>query len=83
MLLPEAESIPIALTINELLTNAIKHSAQGDVQCALSLAAASDVRIAIRNAGRLRDGLQPGAVFRAACPAWAWCARCCRGAAPR
>ena len=25
--LPEAESIPVALTINELLTNAVKHSA--------------------------------------------------------
>ncbi len=35
--LPEAESIPIALTINELLTNAIKHS-RGDepgVSCTL------------------------------------------------
>ncbi|HKW83126.1 MAG TPA: PAS domain-containing protein, partial [Burkholderiaceae bacterium] len=28
-MLPESESIPIALTINELLTNAVKHSAPG------------------------------------------------------
>jgi hypothetical protein len=36
--LPEAESIPIALTINELLTNAIKHSrGEGaEVQCTLA-----------------------------------------------
>ena len=33
--LPEAESIPIALTINELLTNAIKHGAPGMVRCVL------------------------------------------------
>ena len=33
--LPEAESIPVALTINELLTNAIKHGAQGIVRCEL------------------------------------------------
>jgi len=39
-LLPEAESIPIALSINELLTNAVKHaSAQRDgaVRCGLAL----------------------------------------------
>ncbi|MGS0759270.1 hypothetical protein ACVBEH_33455, partial [Roseateles sp. GG27B] len=29
--LPEAESIPIALTLNELLTNAIKHSPDSEV----------------------------------------------------
>jgi PAS domain S-box-containing protein len=65
MLLPEAESIPIALTINELLTNAVKHSAQGDVQCELSLDG-EDVRVVIRNAGRLREGFSlsqfPGGV---------------------
>ena len=65
MLLPEAESIPIALTLNELLTNAVKHSPQGEVQCELSLAG-EDVRVAIRNAGRLREGFNlaqfPGGV---------------------
>ncbi len=52
--LPEAESIPIALTINELLTNAIKHS-RGDepaVSCTLVCNDAG-VRIAIANAGTL------------------------------
>jgi PAS domain S-box-containing protein len=37
-LLPEAESIPIALTLNELLTNAVKHSvgaADAEVLCTL------------------------------------------------
>jgi hypothetical protein len=31
--LPEPESIPVALTVNELLTNAIKHRQGGDVRC--------------------------------------------------
>ena len=65
MLLPEAESIPIALTINELLTNAVKHSAQGEVHCGLSLQG-EDVRLAIRKPGRLREGFSlaqfPGGV---------------------
>jgi two-component sensor histidine kinase len=53
MLLPEAESIPIALTVNELLTNAVKHSPHGDVRCRLSCAG-DEARVAIRNLGRLR-----------------------------
>jgi two-component sensor histidine kinase len=65
MLLPEAESIPIALTINELLTNAVKHSADGDVECRLSLEG-DDVHLCICNAGRLAEGFDlaqfPGGV---------------------
>ena len=65
MLLPEAESIPVALTVNELLTNAIKHSAQGEVWCELSLQGEA-LRVAIRNAGRLPEGFNlaqfPGGV---------------------
>jgi len=53
--LPEAESIPIALTINELLTNAIKHSQGGVVTCRLHCEEAA-VSIAITSAGRLREG---------------------------
>ena len=34
-LLPEAESIPVALTVNELLTNAIKHGQGAHVLCTL------------------------------------------------
>jgi PAS domain S-box-containing protein len=52
LLLPEAESIPIALTINELLTNAVKHSAAGDVHCQLACVG-DELRVVIRNAGRL------------------------------
>ena len=52
--LPESESIPIALTINELLTNAIKHSkdAGSEVRCVL---ACNDdgVRLTISNSGIL------------------------------
>ncbi len=63
--LPEAESIPIALTINELLTNAVKHSPQGDVRCTL-VCSEDQVQLQIRNAGRLREGFKlsqfPGGV---------------------
>ena len=52
--LPEAESIPIALTINELLTNAIKHSLTGDIDCQLHCSDAG-VTVTIRNLGRLAD----------------------------
>ena len=53
--LPEAESIPIALTINELLTNAIKHSAPGDIRCVLHCDEAR-LAISIHNPGQLRAG---------------------------
>ncbi|MBS0445292.1 MAG: PAS domain S-box protein [Proteobacteria bacterium] len=67
--LPEAESIPIALTVNELLTNAIKHSArQADpaaVNCVLR-SRDSGVQIAISNRGALPAGFSlariPGGV---------------------
>ena len=47
-LLPEAEAIPVALTVNELLTNAIKHgSGTGAVRCQLAAKGAGvEVRIA-------------------------------------
>ncbi|GCL64892.1 PAS domain S-box protein [Pseudaquabacterium pictum] len=53
--LPEAESIPIALTVNELLTNAIKHSAPGDIRCVLHC---DEARLAIQilSPGQLRPG---------------------------
>ena len=62
-LLPEAESIPIALTLNELLTNAIKHSARSSfspaasagVSCRL-VADADGVRLTVGNDGRLPEG---------------------------
>ena len=53
--LPEGESIPIALTINELLTNAIKHSAPGEIRCVLHCDEAS-LSISIHNPGQLRVG---------------------------
>ena len=53
--LPEAESIPIALTVNELLTNAIKHSADGEIECGLHCDDAA-VTVTVRSLGRLRDG---------------------------
>jgi len=67
--LPEAESIPIALTVNELLTNAIKHSAAiGDpsaVHCGL-VCSDTGIRIAIANRGQLPVGFSlarfPGGV---------------------
>ncbi len=63
--LPEAESIPIALTLNELLTNAIKHSAEGEIDCRL-ICEPDAVQIEVSNIGRLRDGFSlaqvPGGV---------------------
>lgn len=64
--LPEAESIPIALTLNELLTNAVKHSTKQHRAVAPTTAAlppvactligdADGVRIVIRNRARLAD----------------------------
>ncbi len=52
--LPEAESIPIALTLNELLTNAVKHG-HGAVRCELGVAGA-EVRLHIINPGLLPEG---------------------------
>jgi len=65
LLLPEAEAIPIALTVNELLTNAVKHSAKDDVHCRLACEGDA-LRVAIRNAGSLGAGFDlarfPGGV---------------------
>ncbi|WP_280151245.1 PAS domain S-box protein [Piscinibacter sp. XHJ-5] len=66
--LPEAESIPIALTVNELLTNAVKHSIDGrGVQVACTLVCGEEgVRIEIRNRAQLPPGFDvarfPGGV---------------------
>ncbi len=68
--LPEAESIPIALSINELLTNAIKHSvgvADGATPVSCRLACSDhEVRIIISNSGDLPPGFNlarfPGGV---------------------
>ena len=49
-LMPEAESIPIALTLNELLTNAIKHGAGDSLRCE------TDVAPATLAPGSLRPG---------------------------
>jgi PAS domain S-box-containing protein len=53
--LPEAESIPVALTVNELLTNAIKHGQGGEVRCALR-AQEGGVRIEIASQSCLAEG---------------------------
>jgi PAS domain S-box-containing protein len=77
--LTEADSIPVALTVNELLTNAIKHSAGGAIACRMVCEA---------GAGAVRG--QPGRLGPVsswprcppASPAWAWCGPCCRARAP-
>jgi two-component sensor histidine kinase len=56
--LPETESIPIALTLNELITNAIKHSPAGsEIECRLESTAAG-VSLSIVNTGRLPEGFR-------------------------
>ncbi|HEX2010825.1 MAG TPA: PAS domain S-box protein, partial [Roseateles sp.] len=63
--LPEAESIPIALTLNELLGNAFRHGGSQPPQCSLIC---EEHRVALRivNQGRLPEGFQlskvPGGV---------------------
>ena len=66
--LPEAESIPIALTINELLTNAVKHCRAGDaapVSCTL-VCHETGVHVVIANPAQLPEGFSlarfPGGV---------------------
>ena len=54
-LLPESESIPVALTLNELFTNAIKHSQGGAVRCRLWLEG-DVVHILIASRGTLTAG---------------------------
>ena len=58
--LPEAEAIPIALTLNELLTNAIKHSAAAHdeeaIGCVLDVRRRRRARSRSRNRGRLPAG---------------------------
>ena len=72
-MLPEAESIPIALTLNELLTNAVKHSVapagdtgEGDAVSCLLACADDAVTVTIANAGALPAGFNvariPGGV---------------------
>ncbi len=51
-LLPEAESIPVALTLNELLTNAVKHGQGGEVRCELAVQG-DNLHIAIASPARL------------------------------
>lgn len=64
--LPEAESIPIALTVNELLTNAVKHSAvTAAVDCTL-VCREDGVSVVVENPGMLPAGFDlarvPGGV---------------------
>ncbi len=54
-LLPQGDSIPIALALNELLTNALKHSAPPEAECRL-VCDDGGVKLAIVNRGRLPDG---------------------------
>ncbi|MDH5339807.1 MAG: PAS domain S-box protein, partial [Rubrivivax sp.] len=51
-LLPEAESIPIALSLNELLTNTVKHGGGDRVKC-LVRGAEGGVLVEMRHDGRL------------------------------
>ena len=55
--LTEADSIPIALTVNELLTNAIKHSdsASGAIVCRM-VCSADELSLCVFNQGRLAAG---------------------------
>ena len=63
-LLPEAEAIPIALTLNELLTNAVKHcvgAPRATVHCTLA-STDSQVQVLIVNPGALPEGFNLGRI---------------------
>jgi PAS domain S-box-containing protein len=63
-LLPEAEAIPIALTLNELLTNAVKHcvgAPDATVLCTLACAEA-EVQVLITNPGMLPQDFNLGRI---------------------
>ena len=51
----EAESIPVALIVNELLTNAVKHGAEEGLRCVLR-SHANEVVIEVINEGQLPPG---------------------------
>lgn len=55
--LPENESIPIALILNELLSNAIRHGQGGDVRCTL-VPDGQAVVLAVAVQGRLPEGFE-------------------------
>jgi two-component sensor histidine kinase len=59
--LPEAEAIPVALTANELLTNAIKHGSKAAVILRVR-AGAADVTLEIISRGALREGFDLASV---------------------
>ena len=59
--LPESESIPVALAINELITNALKHGAPHPVRCALQ-PQGEGVRLLITSTSRLPDGFALAAI---------------------
>ncbi len=56
-LLPEAEAIPLALIVNELLTNAVKHGEGQTVRCQV-ISEGAQVRIRVAAVGRLREGFE-------------------------
>ncbi|GAB4038335.1 MAG: PAS domain S-box protein [Rubrivivax sp.] len=64
-ILPETESIPVALVVNELLTNAVKHG-RGDAVACRVLVEDGGARIELRHRGRLPEGFDlarfPGGV---------------------
>ncbi len=57
-ILPEAEAIPIALSLNELLTNAIKHSPAGEPVDCVMVSDVSDLRVLVVNLGQVPDGFR-------------------------
>jgi two-component sensor histidine kinase len=61
-LLPEAEAIPVALTVNELLTNAIKHGQGGELRCELRAAEGDELLIQISGSGQLPPGFDLAAI---------------------
>jgi len=56
VLLKDEHSVPVALALNELLVNAIKHGRDGEVGCVVAFDGPDVVRLRVYNRGRLPPG---------------------------
>ena len=81
-LLPEAESIPIALSLNELLTNAHKHGNHATPLVCHVHSVESQVSIDIHNQGKLPEGFNLARVPGGVSGLWLGVWRRCLAAVP-
>ncbi len=76
--LPEGEAVPLALVMNELGTNAIKHRTSRDGLMVRVSARAEGMVFAIESPGAAARGLRSGDIAASVSGPRAWSRRCCR-----